>query len=151
MKYLSVITLFFSLNIHGQVTKERVIVFNSYPDLIEVVKTYRNDSLSSVNVIFTSRDARTSTMSQFETFYYGDAKEFYSWLVKLESLLENGLETMKIMNECDVYVRIHGGTKHLDIYKKEDSFYASIDMKGLKLMMSSFYAWCVDNKVNVLD
>ena len=151
MKYLSIIILFYSLNLQGQVTRERVIVFDSYPDLIEVVKTYRNDSLTSIDAIFTSRDARTSTMSQFETFYHGDAKEFYSWLVDLESLLKNEPGTMKILHECDVYVKTYGGTKHLEVYKKEESYYASITSKVLKLMMSNYYNWCVKNKLNLSD
>jgi hypothetical protein len=151
MKYSLIIILFYSLSLQGQVSKQRVEVFNSYPDLVEVVKTFQSDSLISFDAIYTSRDARHPNINDFETFYYGDAKEFYSLLVDLESLLKNIPGNMKILHGIEVYVKEDFGTKYLAIYKNEASCFASLKSKDLNRLMIKYHDWCLQNKINLSD
>jgi hypothetical protein len=150
MKNSLIIILFFSLNLQGQVTMERFTVYNNHPDFIEVVKTFRNDSLVSIDAIYTSLDARPATWVQYETFYKGDAKEFYSWLVDLESNFTNKTGTMKMVHGIEVHVREELGL-YLAIYKKDESCYALLRLKVLKSLRTTFYNWCVKNKINLSE
>jgi hypothetical protein len=151
MKFLSVIIMFFSLSLQGQLKRERVIVYNAYPDMIEIVKTFRNDSLISTIAIFTSKNDIYPLKDLDQTYYQGDAKEFYSWLVDLESLLGNEPGTMKVLHDCDVFVNSDGFRKYLKVYGKEGSGYAEINLKQMKNLKNNYYNWCIKNKVNLSD